>query len=173
MDGEREIREEVLKLIASLTLLLDHARKDVEEYESSIEALKRLNRRLAADTRPASDHPQRDRSPKLSLLPGSTHRDTIVTILQGSNEPLTVTQIAKVASGAKLISSARGYRGIYSIITTVLRRNSKHVFVHLKDGLWDLRDRRVFHAGNGNGTGDKSGKGLFGQVLKDFGPQPL
>jgi hypothetical protein len=90
------------------------------------------------------------------------NRNAIVEILTVAGRAMRVADIAKQAHLQAKIQSRRGYDGIYATCSTVLARNSNHVFIHLKGGLWDIRDRR---ATNGKGADDKP-TNLFSEMLK-------
>lgn len=72
-----------------------------------------------------------------------TNRDQIVEILTAHKEPMTIAEIARIAGEERRLRSSNGYKGIYALVATNLSRNSKHVFIHLNGGKWDLRSRRL------------------------------
>jgi hypothetical protein len=72
-----------------------------------------------------------------------TNRDQIVEILTAHQEPMTIAEIAKIANEEGRLRSSVGYKGIYALVATNLSRNSKHVFIHVNGGKWDLRARRL------------------------------
>jgi hypothetical protein len=72
-----------------------------------------------------------------------TNRDQIVEILTARKEPMTIAEIAKIAKEEGRLHSSVGYKGIYALVATNLSRNSKHVFIHLNGGKWDLRERKI------------------------------
>jgi hypothetical protein len=78
--------------------------------------------------------------PSLQIAP-QTNRAIITQILRDAGEPLQISEIARLANEKGLIKSTRGYHGIYGTVATVLARNSKHVFMQIRRGTWDLRDR--------------------------------
>jgi hypothetical protein len=71
------------------------------------------------------------------------NRKAIMSILDNAHRALRASTIARQAHSAGVINSTRGYQGVYRTVQTVLRRNSKHAFVQLKSGRWDLRARRA------------------------------
>jgi hypothetical protein len=89
----------------------------------------------------------------------STNRDQIVEILTAHREPMTIAEIAKIANEKGKLHSSVGYKGIYALVATNLSRNSKHVFIHLNGGKWDLRTRRF--AVTGSFTASTSIKGVI------------
>lgn len=70
-------------------------------------------------------------------------RKKIVEILESAGHSLSVADIAKRAHRDNVLQSSNGYRGIYSTISTTLRRNNKHLFIRVRKGRWDLRSRRI------------------------------
>lgn len=69
------------------------------------------------------------------------NRSAIVAILQEKGRSLRITEIAQRAIEKGLIKSAKGPEGVYSIVQTVLNRNSKTTFIKRGRGVWDLRER--------------------------------
>lgn len=67
----------------------------------------------------------------------------IASILKDSKGPMKVSAIANRAFQTEQIKSAAGSRGVYSIVQTVLRRNSKTTFIKTAPATWDLRERHV------------------------------
>lgn len=90
-----------------------------------------------------------------------TNRDQIVEILTARKEPTTIAQIAKIAELERRLSSPKGYKGIYALVATNLSRNSKHVFIHLNGGKWDLRSRRLNLASAGSSSRKESSGPVF------------
>lgn len=70
------------------------------------------------------------------------NRSAIVAILQEKGKPLRITEIVQCATEKGLIRSAKGPEGVYSIVQTVLSRNSKTTFLKRDRGIWDLRERQ-------------------------------
>ncbi len=107
-----------------------------------------------------------------------TNRDQIVEILTAHEEPMTIAEIAKIAGEERRLHSANGYKGIYALVATNLSRNSKHVFIHLNGGKWDLRSRRLrdsftlasssrkVSAGAAETSGASRLEGVFGKIVR-------
>ncbi len=70
------------------------------------------------------------------------NRDVIRVILDRAGHSMSVARIARQAHKEGTIQSKSGYRGVYATVSTTLKRNSKHLFVRLRRGVWDLRSRR-------------------------------
>jgi hypothetical protein len=122
----------------TLTILewrLGALRKEINSIEKAIDAL-RIVIDLFAGKRIAEEKPDTMRSGT-----GGQNRKVIVEILRKADQPLRISEIAKQAHEHGLIVSKRGYRGVYATVGTVLTRNSKHVFMQIRRGTWDLRDR--------------------------------
>lgn len=79
--------------------------------------------------------------PSSSHLPEGNNKTVIASILRATGKPLRVTKIAQNAFENGLIQSAKGLEGVYSIVQTVLNRNSKTIFIKRDRGVWDLRER--------------------------------
>jgi HB1/ASXL restriction endonuclease-like protein with HTH domain len=111
-----------------------------------------------------------------------TNRGQIVEILTAHKEPMTIAEIAKIANEEGRLHSSVGYKGIYALVATNLSRNSKHVFIHLNGGKWDLRSRRLNLTPAGSSSrkesaGPATTRGasrfnVFEKILKDFPPAP-
>lgn len=97
-----------------------------------------------------------------------TNRDQIVEILTARKEPTTIAQIAKIAELERRLSSPKGYKGIYALVATNLSRNSKHVFIHLNGGKWDLRSRRLNLASAGSSSRKESSGPVFTREASEF-----
>ena len=65
----------------------------------------------------------------------------VQTILEDVGKPQPINFIARRLHEARLITSQKGYKGVYAIVSTILRRNAGKRFVHLDDGWWDLSKR--------------------------------
>jgi hypothetical protein len=71
------------------------------------------------------------------------HKEIIVGILRRANRSMSTSAISRQAFQEGSISSSKGYRGVYSSVTTTLKRYQKNLFVRARRGLWDLRERRI------------------------------
>ena len=78
-----------------------------------------------------------------SLRPMGNNRKVIVSILGNNGGPMAVRDIANKAFQSGLIRSPNGYKGVYNIVQTVLRRNKGTTFSKVDLGTWDLRARRL------------------------------
>jgi hypothetical protein len=56
---------------------------------------------------------------------------------------MAVRDIANKAYQNGLIRSPNGYKGVYNIVQTVLRRNKRTTFLKVGLGTWDLLARRI------------------------------
>ncbi len=66
----------------------------------------------------------------------------IAAILKNTGHPMNVRSIAQQAHESGQIASGNEYKGVYNIVQTVLKRNSKNghsTFVKVDRGLWYLR----------------------------------
>jgi len=123
---------------ATLTVLgsrLATLQKEADAIQRAIDALQIVDALLSG---------KRVAEVKLSKIRRGTsgrNRMAIAEILREAGEALRISEIAKRAYEHGLILSKRGYRGVYATVATVLARNSKHVFMQLRRGTWDLRDR--------------------------------
>ena len=71
-----------------------------------------------------------------------TNRAAIIKILERNDGPMAVREIAnKAFQSEKIKSPRRGYKGVYNIVQTVLKRNRKNTFIKVAPGQWDLRVR--------------------------------
>lgn len=69
----------------------------------------------------------------------------IGTILSRAGKPLPIKDVARIAYDQKLIHNDKQYAGVYNIVQSVMRRNSKNgsaMFVKLDGNLWDLKERQ-------------------------------
>jgi hypothetical protein len=79
-----------------------------------------------------------------AVAPKAEHGDNrkiVIEILSAHNEPMTNSEIAKIAHAQDKIKSKKGYKGIYATTATVLSRG-RNVFVNL-NGKWALKDRKI------------------------------
>jgi hypothetical protein len=92
-----------------------------------------------------------------SSRPMGANRTIIVSILESNEGPMAIRDIANKAFQSGQIRSVNGYKGVYNIVQTVLRRNKKTTFVKVGAGKWDLRVRRMRAPEKlaGVGTGNK------------------
>jgi len=67
----------------------------------------------------------------------------IASILTAHNGPMAIREIANQAYQTGRIKSANGYRGVYAIVQTILRRNGRTTFIKTGPGEWDLRERHA------------------------------
>ena len=70
-----------------------------------------------------------------------TNRAAIIKILERNERPMAVREIANKAFQSEKIKSSHGYKGVYNIVQTVLKRNRKNTFIKVAPGQWDLRVR--------------------------------
>ena len=66
----------------------------------------------------------------------------ISEMLKHAGHPMSVKAIAQQAHESGQIDSANGYKGVYNIVSTVLKRNSKNghsTFVRVDRGMFNLR----------------------------------
>lgn len=127
-------REDGIKsALTFLRLKLAKLRRDVEIIEKAIDALQTADTILSGrPTAPVTIS---------NVYSGNTNRGAIVKILEEAGNALRISEIAKRAHDQELIQSKRGYDGVYATVSTVLTRNSKHVFMQIRRGVWGLRDR--------------------------------
>lgn len=118
---------------------------------------------------------------KQPLRRTGTNREQIVEILTAHKDPMTIAEIARIATEERRLRSANGYKGIYALVATNLSRNSKHVFIHLNGGKWDLRSRRLNFTPGSSPRKESAGpisiksRALdmaLSQIEKQFGPTP-
>lgn len=127
-------QEDTIKsALAVLRLKLAKLRRDVDVLEKAIDALQTADMMLSGrPTAPITIS---------NVHSGNTNRGAIVKILKEAGDALRISEIAKRAHDQELIHSKRGYDGVYASVSTVLTRNSKHVFMQIRRGTWDLRER--------------------------------
>lgn len=67
------------------------------------------------------------------------------TIIQGildlAGRSMRLNEVSRYVYESGLITSPRGYAGVYAIVSTVVRRNPGKRFVRLEDGRLDLKSR--------------------------------
>ncbi len=141
---------------ADATREVDAATREASEESTLIDALRKAKQAYEFQEISAKN------SSVVTRVKSGHNRNAIVEILTNAGSAMRVADIAKQAHLQAKIQSRRGYDGVYATISTVLARNSNHTFVHLKGGLWDLRDRRVT---NGK-SGDDKPVNPFSQVPK-------
>jgi hypothetical protein len=97
------------------------------------------------------------------------NRKIVAEILSAHHEPMTNSDIAKIAHAQGKIKSKKGYKGVYATTATVLSRG-KNVFVNL-NGKWDLRERRIRPSGSATETDPRKGPGLA-NMMEIFAHNP-
>jgi hypothetical protein len=70
------------------------------------------------------------------------HKDIIADIIRRQGRSMSTSAIARQAHKDGTIISTKGYRGVYSSVTTTLKRYDKLLFIRVRRGLWNLRERR-------------------------------
>jgi hypothetical protein len=78
-------------------------------------------------------------SEKIDVTP---HKDVIADVMQRHGHLMSTSAITRQVYKEGTIKSKNGYRGVYSTVTTTLKRYNKHLFVRVRRGVWDLRERR-------------------------------
>ncbi len=150
-------------LVARLRSLVDdcvHERSQahirLKQWEQELERLDVLHERLNSVLLVAihGTIPMSADDPKPSLRPEAApakddskpettpHKDIIAAIIRRQGRSMSTSAIARQAHKDGTIFSSKGYRGIYSSVTTTLKRYDKLLFIRVRRGLWDLRERR-------------------------------
>jgi hypothetical protein len=87
---------------------------------------------------------------------------------------MSTSAIARQIYKEGTIRSGNGYRGVYPSVTTTLKRYNKLLFIRVRRGLWDLRERRqlrirpVVALGASVIVNDSEGKVVYSDAM----PQP-
>ena len=129
---ERIVRSELKSL---------HAQK--EKIDKRIQILERAYAELRGAETLTVVPPETVSASNGSARPMGNNRKIIVSILESNGESMAVRDIANKAWQNRQIGSANGYKGVYNIVQTVLKRNKGTTFIKVAPGTWDLLARHM------------------------------
>ena len=81
-----------------------------------------------------------DSNPRPRHEPGR-NAQMVQMALERAGKPQPINFIARELHDAGLLTSQKGYKGVYAIVSTIVRRNPGKRFVQMPNGWWDLTIR--------------------------------
>lgn len=127
-----EFEDQIRQMIAVIVAERANA---VKLYDDAIQALENLSRttQVSAWIAPAGAERPKESS-------AARTRRIITAIMKEANGSISISVIAHTADNLGLLTSKRGYKGVYADVARVLIRN-QHLFVKAeKRGYWKLKE---------------------------------
>ena len=150
-----EFEDQIRQMIASLSERRDQAAKPYDEAIRWLET-------IAHSVAPVAPTPVEIQRRSKESSAARTRR-IITLIMKETGQPISISTIADRAHTSGLLTSKRGYKGVYADVARVLIRN-QHLFAKTGErGFWKLKVESISTApkqNNGDGT-----HGLFGRIM--------
>jgi len=131
------LQELLVTQIETLRLQEERTHRERAILERTLRELQEMDASFLIDHRESEQRPVLSSTPPLE----GNNKTAIIVIFREAGRSLRIRDIVERAMKKGAMQSPKGKAGVYSIVQTVLSRNSKTIFLKRGRGVWDLRER--------------------------------